>query len=102
MIWLWEAFGLCSRLKIIMSVRRQTIFSTPYFQFDRRSYFLFVYVMNTCDDLLCLLSWLVEGRGKQHKLSWKTALLVMEFYYQISVATLFFLECNSRVSNLTS
>ena len=32
-IWLWESFGLCSRFKITMLGRRQTIFSTPYVQF---------------------------------------------------------------------
>ena len=60
---------------------RQTIFSTPYFQFEKRIDFLFVYVMNTCDYFLCLPSW---HHGKRRKLSWK----VVEFYYQISVGTL--------------
>ena len=35
---------------------RQTIFLTPYFQFEKRFDFLFVYVMNTCDYFLCLPS----------------------------------------------
>ena len=51
-----------------MLVRRQTIFSTHYFQFVKRSAFIFVYVMNVRNDLLCLPSW---HRGKQRKLSWK-------------------------------
>ena len=49
----------CSRFRI-RNVRweaMQTIFSTPYFQFKKRFYFLFVYVMNTCDYFLCLPSW---------------------------------------------
>ena len=48
---------------------RQTIFLTPYFQFEKIFYFLFVYVMNTCDYFLCLPSW---HHGKWHKLSWKS------------------------------
>ena len=66
-IWLW-AFGLCSRFQIVMTGRRQTILSTLYFQFEKTFHFLFVYVMNTCDGLLCLPSW---HHGKQCKLPWK-------------------------------
>ena len=47
---------------------RQTIFLTPYFQFENKFDFLFVYVMNTSDYCLCLLSW---HHGKRRKLSWK-------------------------------
>ena len=62
---------------------RQTLFLTPYFQFEKRFDFLFVYVMNTCDYFLCLPSW---HHGKRRKLSWK----VMEksWNYQIFVGTL--------------
>ena len=60
---------------------RQTIFCTPYFQFEKRFDFLSVYVMNTCEYFLCLPSW---HHGKRRELSWK----VMEFYYQISVGIL--------------
>ena len=44
---------------------RQTIFLTPYFpyfQFEKRFDFMFVYVMNTCDYFLCLPSW-HHGKG---------------------------------------
>ena len=47
---------------------RQTIFSTHYFQFEKRFDFICVYVMNTCDCFLCLPSW---HHGKQRTLSWK-------------------------------
>ena len=46
-IWPMEAFGLCSRFQIVMLGRWKTIFSTPYFQFEKRCDFLFVYAMNT-------------------------------------------------------
>ena len=62
------AFGLCCNLQIVMIFRRQTIFSTPYFQFEIKSDFLFVFVMNVHDDLLCLSPW---HHGKQWKLSWR-------------------------------
>ena len=48
--------------------RRKTVFLTPYFQFKKKFDFLFVYVMNMLDDLLCLLSWHL---GKQCNLTWK-------------------------------
>ena len=51
--------------------RRRTIFLTPYVQFEKRFGFLFEYVMNMRDDLLCLPSW-HHGRD-------------VDFYYQISV-----------------
>ena len=55
MILLWEAFGLCPRFQIVMLGRRQTIFSTPYFQFEERFDYIFVYMCwNTCDVLLWL------------------------------------------------
>ena len=73
MIWLWEAFGLYSQF--VMLSGGQTIFSTPYFQFEKRFDFLFVYVMNTC-DYFYVFAFLA---------SWKTAYIVMEFYYQISL-----------------
>ena len=64
--------------QFVMLGGRQTIFSTPYFQFEKKFDFLFVYVMNTRDYFLGLPS-------RHHgKLSWK----VMEFYYQMSVGTL--------------
>ena len=47
----------CSKLKILMLGRRQAIFSTPYFQFEKGFDFLFVYVMNLRDDRLRLASW---------------------------------------------
>ena len=81
-IWLWEASSLCAKFKIDMVGRMQTIFSTSYFQFDKRFDFLFVYVMNMHNEssvFAFLASW------KPVKLSWK----VMHFYYQISVITLF-------------
>ena len=52
-----------------MLVGRQTIFSTPYFQFEKKFDFLFVYVMNTCEYFLCLPSWHHE---KWCNLSWKS------------------------------
>ena len=62
--------------QIIMIGRRQTIFSTPYFQFENNFHFLFVYVMNTCDDLLYLPSW---HHGKQCQMSWKShGILVLD------------------------
>ena len=56
---------------------RQTIFLTPYFQFEERFDFLFVFVMNTMIFCVCLPGIMennVHFLGK-----------VMEFYYQISV-----------------
>ena len=75
-IWLWEVFGLCSKLKIVMLGRRQTIFLTPYFKFEKRLHLLFVYIyaMNMCDDLLCLPSWY---HGKHCKLSWKSHVILL-------------------------
>ena len=64
--------------------RKQSIFSTPYFQFEERFDFLFAYVTNTCDDLLCLS---YRHHGNRRKLSWKNYGKVMEFFYQISVGT---------------
>ena len=56
---------------------RQTIFLTPYFQFEKRFDFVFVYVMNTCDYFLCLPSW---HHGKRSKLSWKShGILLSDF-----------------------
>ena len=78
-IWLWEAFALCCLFQIIMFGRRKLsrllIFSLKE-DFD----ILFVYVMNTRDDLLCppgIMENSVNCHGK-----------VMELYYQISVGTL--------------
>ena len=79
MISLWGAFGLCSRFKVIMLGRSQTIFSPPYVQFEKIFDFLVVLMMNTGDDLLCLPS---GHHGKQWRLSWKSH----GIYYQISVA----------------
>ena len=70
MICLREAFGVCSKLKIVMLDRRQTIFLTPSFQFEKRSDFLLVYVTNTRNDLLCLPSW---HHGKQSKHAMETS-----------------------------
>ena len=53
--------------------RRQTIFSTPYFQFER-FYFIFVHVMNMHDDLLCLPFW---HHWKQHKVPWKSHVILL-------------------------
>ena len=54
MSWLWEAFGLCSRLQIVKIRPRQIIFSTLYFQFEKRfdSDFRFVYMMKSHGILL--------------------------------------------------
>ena len=54
--------------QFVMLGGRQTIFSTPYFQFEKRFDFLFVYVMNTWDYVLGLHAW---HHGKRRKLSWK-------------------------------
>ena len=72
-IWLWEAFSLRSKFRIVMLGSRQTIFSTLYLQFEKRFYFIFLiyvilYVMNMRDDRLCLP---FRHHGKQRKLSWK-------------------------------
>ena len=54
--------------------RRETLFLTPYFQFEKRFDFL---VINTHDDLLCLPSW---QHGKQGKMSWKNhGILLCDF-----------------------
>ena len=60
-----------AEFKIVMLCRRQTIFSTPYFQFENKFYFLFVNnnVKNTHEKLLCFPSW---HHGKQRILSWKS------------------------------
>ena len=42
-VWLWEAFGLCSRFQIVVLDSVQTIFSAPCFQFEKRFDFLLVY-----------------------------------------------------------
>ena len=49
--------------QFVMLGGRQTLFSTPYFQFENKFDFLFVYVMNTCDYCMCLNSW---HHGKRH------------------------------------
>ena len=68
----WFGYGRLSVYvldsQFVMLGGRQTIFLTPYFQFEKRFDFLFVYVMNTCDYCLCLPSW---HHGKRRKLSWK-------------------------------
>ena len=55
------------RYQIVVLGRMQTIFSTAYFQFEKRFDFLY-YVMHMRDGLVCLPSW---HHGKWHKLSWK-------------------------------
>ena len=63
--------------QFVMLGGRQTIFSTPYFQFEKKFDFLFVYVMNTCVYFLCLPSW---HHGKWRKLSWKShGILLSDF-----------------------
>ena len=62
--------------------RRQSIFSTPNFQFEKRLDFLFVFVMNTHDDLLCLPGIMENSVNCHGK--------VMEFYYLISKRPLCF------------
>ena len=68
----WFGFGRLSVYvldsQFVMLGGRQTIFVTPYFQFEKRFDFLFVYVMNTGNYFLCLPSW---HHGKRRKLSWK-------------------------------
>ena len=71
-IWLWEAFGLCSRFQIIMFKlgKRQTIFLTSYFQFERRFDLIFV-----CDEyahiLFCVcLPGIMENSVGCHGKSW--------------------------------
>ena len=54
---------------------KQSIVSTPYFQFEKRFDFLFEYVMNTRDDLMCWPHW--WHHGKQCKLSWKSPAIVL-------------------------
>ena len=63
--------------QFVMLGGRQTIFLSPYFQYEKRFDFLFVYVMNTCDYFLCLPSW---HHGKRRKLSWKShGILLSDF-----------------------
>ena len=57
----------------------------PYFQFENRFDFLFVFVMDTPDGFPCLPVWRL---GKQRKVSWKCR----GFYYVISVGTLYALR----------
>ena len=57
-----------------MLLSRQTISFTPYFQFQKRFDLLFIFVINTHDDLLYLPSC---HRGKQRKLSWKSHRIVL-------------------------
>ena len=68
----WLGYGRLSIYvldsQFVMLGGRQTIFLTPYFQFENKFDLLFVYVMNTCDYFLCLPSW---HHGKRRKLSWK-------------------------------
>ena len=59
-----EAFGLCSKFQIIMSGKRKTIFFTDYFHFEKTFDFLFVYVMNTCDDLSGIMENRINCHGK--------------------------------------
>ena len=56
---------------------RQIIF---YFQFEKKFYFLFVYVLNMHDDRVCLPG-IMENKVNCHG-------KVVEFYYQISVGTM--------------
>ena len=77
----WFGYGRLSVYvldsQFLMLGGRQTIFLTPYFQFEKRFDFLFVYVMNTCVYFLCLPSW---HHGKRRKLSWKShGILLSDF-----------------------
>ena len=54
------------------------MFLTPYFQFENKSGFLFVYVMNMRDDFLCLSSW---HHGKQLKVSRKSHGILLSHSY---------------------
>ena len=89
----WFGYGRLSvnvlDSQFVMLGGRQTIFLTPYFQFEKRFDFLFAYVMNTCDYFLCLPSW---HHGKRRKLSWKShGILLSDFcgnpvYYWFDVS----------------
>ena len=76
----WKAFGLCSRFKIIMLGRRQTIFLTPYFQFLFLCFI--IYVMNTCrwSRVLKLFAFLASWITVSIVILWKPWLvLICEF-----------------------
>ena len=63
-----EMLSVCSKLKIIILGRRQTIFPTLYFQFEKKFDFL----------IFCVcLPGIMENRVNDHG-------KVKEFYYQIS------------------
>ena len=49
--------------QFVMLGGRQTIFLTPYFQFEKKFDFLFVYVMNTVFDLISgLFAYVIFGK----------------------------------------
>ena len=69
--------GLCPRLQIVMLGRRQTIFSTPYFQFEERfDFILYICVgiraMIFCGCVPGIMENIVNYHGKYRKLSWKS------------------------------
>ena len=76
--------------------RRQAVFSTAYFQFEKRFDFLFVYVMNTRDDLLCLPSLHL---GKWHKLSWN---FIIRFLWEGLTFGVLSTELQDKVDELMS
>ena len=86
-IWLWDYFALCSRFKIVMWGWRQTIFSTPYFPFEKMFDFLFVCVMNTCRwSSAFAFSAIIQNNVNCHgKKSWN---LIIRFLWEPCKITL--------------
>ena len=63
-----------------MLVGRQTILSTPYFQFEKKFDFRFMYVMHTCDYFLVSLPDIMENGVNCHGKSWKShGILLSDF-----------------------
>ena len=82
---IWEAFGLCTRFQIVMLSRNHIIFSTPYFQVEKRLNFHFVYVMNTYHTLI----FYVCLPGKSCELSWKSrGILFSDFCWNTASVSL--------------
>ena len=75
------------------SCHGKSVILTPYFQFEKRFDFLFVYVMNTCDYFLCLPSW-HHGNGVNcDGKSWKSHGILLSVFcgnpvYNVRVGTI--------------
>ena len=93
-----EMPSVCSKFKIIILGRGQTIFSTLYFQSENKCYFLFSYVMNMRDDLVFafLASWKAESIVMEKSWNFIIRFLIdnlILFQYHIEAAVAWWIRC---------